>query len=329
MNLFLCYTPLQLVLSLRIIENLKLTASSVDVFYVSKVDNLMTKNALHDLADYGCNVQFVHMKYKYPLYFMTILINFFKKVYSDVYVASVDNILVHFILSRIRFQQLYTFDDGTANIFPNSIYRQEVSIGIIGRVYRWLLGVHYSMFDIKQLSRLHYTIYDGYQNIVEPRVLISLASTLGVSMGCDSSMRSDSISATECNIMLGTVYSEIFESGTDVPAYLKNCIQIIQRTGLPTYYIPHPRERHIKLGVDWHTIDATHIAELEISSLLAEYQQIHLYGFVSSCQFNLATNPRVVNHVFSSVKLIPTFRQVIQEGFLPSSFDVVNIDSDC
>ena len=328
MHLFLCYTPLQLVLSLRIIENLELTASSVDIFYISKVDNQVTENTLNDLAGYGCNVRFVHMKYKYPLYFMTILINFFKKVYSDVYVASVDNILMQFILSRIRFQQLYTFDDGTANIFPNSIYMQERPVGTIGRVYRWLLGVHYSMSDIKRLSRLHYTIYDGYQNIVEPRVLISLVPPVGAAMGSDSSLRHGSLPAIECNIMLGTLYAGIFEPGADVPAYLKKCIQFLKRTGLPTYYIPHPRERHIKLSADWHTIDATHIAELEISSLLAEYQQIHLYGFVSSCQFNLAANPRVVNHVFSSVKLTPPFRQVIQERFLPSSFDVVNIDSD-
>lgn len=50
MNLFLCYTPLQLVIARRIIAVAKLPATQVEVLYIRKCDNNFARNALSWLS---------------------------------------------------------------------------------------------------------------------------------------------------------------------------------------------------------------------------------------------------------------------------------------
>jgi Glycosyltransferase family 52. len=313
------------VIALRIIEKLQLNPGLVEVVYISKVDNVIAKNALFDLARYGCNVRFIHVKHKYPIYFFYMQAIFFKRHFIDVYIASIDGILMQFILSKIKFQKLYTFDDGTANIFPNSIYAQDKPLGFWGAFFKWLFGIHYEMSDIKRLSSLHYTLYKEYKNIVEPLVLISLMPTANKSDETNSSYNS-LLLQSECNVVLGTVYKEIFESGTNISNNLSVCADILNKTGLPTFYLPHPREGDTCANMGFCKIEATRIAEVEILDLLRAYKKIHLYGFVSSCQFNLEANPRISNYVFSSTHFIEVYRHLFTTNFLPKSFNVINLD---
>lgn len=47
---------------------------------------------------------------------------------------------------------------------------------------------------------------------------------------------------------------------------------------------------------------------------------------MSSCQFNLAGEPRVVNHVFNSDRLISAFRTMASANMFPKGFDIVDVD---
>lgn len=325
MNLFVCYTHLQLVIASRIIAHRNILPDEVELFYISKIDNDVTKNTLQDMRDICRKVTFIHMKYKYPLYFPSIFKHFFQRRYDSVFIASIDNILIHFILSRVNFNNLYTFDDGSANIIPDSIYYQPPNLGFVARLYRAILMIRYNIASIKQCSQHHYTIYDGYQNILSKTIGIDLLSSTDDHFIDNYAGRK----GTACNIILGSVYSDIFDSGDlgfDIKNNLNKCWQIVRDTGRDTFYLPHPREIEYFPPSDLKVIKARFIAEREIADILNLYERVYIYGFFSSCQINLAANKRVINNVFYSKSLSPIFKNAISGRIISHGMNVIEID---
>lgn len=76
MVLFVCYTNLQLVIASRIIAEKRMSPLEVEVFYISKVNNDVTRN-IDDIRGICSSVTFMHMKFKYPLSLHSILMHFF------------------------------------------------------------------------------------------------------------------------------------------------------------------------------------------------------------------------------------------------------------
>ncbi|STY64560.1 Glycosyltransferase family 52 [Mannheimia haemolytica] len=52
------------------------------------------------------------------------------KKFNKVFLANINELEIQFLLSAISFQELNTFDDGTANIVQNSIFYQAENIGL-------------------------------------------------------------------------------------------------------------------------------------------------------------------------------------------------------
>lgn len=324
MNLFLCYTPLQLVIASRVIELQRMDKNDVEVFFISKVDSLVVRNTLLELKEYCHKIHFVHMKRKYPLYFLRVFLMFFRRKFDAVYVASIDNVIMHFILSHIKFSVLYSFDDGTANIFPDSMYYQAEKKCITRSLLRLMLGIRVSMQEVKMLSQQHFTIYPGFKNVIDNVHCMSLQSEYK-SLTCSSSSIATPMHEA-CNVMLGSVYSFLFESGVDYPSLLHRCVHYFKENGNPCFYIPHPRQLDESFFSDVEYLKPEFIAEREVLNLLATYKCVHLYGFMSSCQFNLASDSRIINHVFHSDTLVPAFKNISENGLLPPGFDVIDID---
>lgn len=322
MNLFVCYTHLQLVIASRIIAHRNLLPDDVELFYISKIDNDVTKNTLQDMRDICGKVTFIHMKLKYPLYFPAIFRHFFKRRYDAVFVSSIDNILIHFILSRVSFNHLFTFDDGSANIIPGSIYYQSQKVGVIGKVCRTVLMIQFDMESIKKTSQYHYTIYDGSKNIIPRTINIDLLNE------SDDFFADSDVMETACNVILGSVYSEILNAGVDIESILEQCWDYFIKTERKSYYIPHPRESKTFNMGGIETVNAKYIAEKEISLLLKKYKKIYLYGFLSSCQYNLICNKRIVNNVFYLDAMTPIFKNAIQSIPQSSSFKVIHLDNE-
>lgn len=322
MNLFVCYTHLQLVIASRIIAHRNLLPDDVELFYISKIDNDVTKNTLQDMREICGKVTFIHMKLKYPLYFPAILRHFFKRRYDAVFVSSIDNILIHFILSRVGFEHLYTFDDGSANIIPGSIYYQDNNLTITSYLYRKLLSVKFDMMLIKQISRMHYTIYDGYTNIIKKTTLIGFSSHVTDELDGECVSRKES----SCNIFIGAVYSSLFSSNEMTNDYLNKCWAIINNTDRDTFYLPHPREVKYCPPNNVDVIKAKYIAEREISNLLSRYEYVYLYGFLSSCQINLAMDKRIINNIFYSRELSPAFKSAISNSPISKGMNIIDID---
>lgn len=321
MNLFVCYTPLQLVIASRIIAHRNLLPDDVELFYISKIDNDVTKNTLQDMREICGKVTFIHMKLKYPLYFPAIFRHFFKRRYDAVFVASIDNILIHFILSRVSFNHLFTFDDGSANIIPGSIYYQSQKVGVIGKVCRTVLMIQFDMESIKKSSQCHYTIYGSHKNIIPRTMSINMFS----SGDKDFAEAEANTKISACNVILGSVYSDIFISGVDIKGSLDKCWQVVKDTDRETFYLPHPRELTDYTPVHIKKINAKYLAEQEVLMLLKEYNCVYLYGFLSSCQINLAYHPNVVNRVFYSTALSPVFNNAIKSQSY-SSFEIIDIN---
>lgn len=326
MHLFLCYTTLQLVIASRIITKLKLNKNSIEVLYISKIDNIACRNAMDDIKEIASRVHFVHMKYKYPLYFPSLYNLFAGRVFSSVYVASVDNVLMHYVLSRIKFKELYTFDDGTANIFPGSIYYQQPNNNFISRISRLFLNIRYSMDCIKLESIKHYTIYEGYKNIVSRLVPINLLSET-----IKKNTSSFDANHQECNIFLGGIIEDVLQCNADISSFVAKCEAFLNRSGVDVIFIPHPRskEKYFLQNNSWNILNPTHIAEIEIVNLLAKYKTVNLYGFLSSCQLNLQTTERINNFVFYSDSQSGTFKNAIQKICTLNSTDlkIINLDN--
>lgn len=324
-HLFLCYTNLQLVIASRIIIKLKLKKEHVEILYISKIDNHVCRNILSDLEKIACNVNFVHMKYKYPIYFPSLYDYFSGKVFYSVYLASVDNILMHYVLSRIDFKELYTFDDGTANIVPGSIYYQEPTNSFISRISRTLLNIRYTMDDIKHKSIKHYTIYKGFENII-PRVIhIDL---LPDSQESESS--SFDINHQECNVLLGTMIADVIPNKANLPLFIAKCEALLNGLSGNIIFIPHPRskDKYFAHNDSWEVLSPTSIAELEIVNLLYKYKIVNVYGFLSSCQLNLQTSSRINNYVLFSEKQAEIYKDAVQKLCFSNSNNlrVINLD---
>ncbi|XEI34064.1 glycosyltransferase family 52 protein [Aeromonas veronii] len=322
MNLFVCYTHLQLVIASRIIAHRNLLPDDVEIFYISKIDNDVTKNTLQDMREICGKVTFIHMKLKYPLYFPAIFRHFFKRRYDAVFVASIDNVLIHFILSRVSFNHLFTFDDGSANIIPGSIYYQSQKVGVIGKVCRAVLMIQLDMESIKKSSQCHYTIYGSHKNIIPRTMSINMFS----SGDKDFAEAEANTKISACNVILGSVYSDIFCSGVDIIYSLDKCCQVVKDTDRETFYLPHPREIKYSPPSYLKVIKARFIAEREVSELLKKYQYVHVYGFLSSCQINLIGNENIINHVFYLKNLSPIFKEAISGSIALKNMNVIHID---
>lgn len=325
MNLFLCTTPFQLFLSSKIIKKLNIKPGQAFFFYVSSVDNEVVRNNILMIKNSGFNIEHLKTgketkKLKLIILRLYLLRKFFHKKYGNVYIASIDSKVFHFILSWIKFDKLYTFDDGTANIIKDSIYYRKKSTGIKRKAKDYMSGVKYNMDSVKDSSCLHYTVYNQYDNIIKNTCYISLSEKY-------STNRNSSISKNvSCSVFLGTVYHDVFEKNIDIETILTTCLNLIKNNDNDLYYIPHPRETSKEKPTGLMRLTTNNIAEKEIENLLDKYSTIFLYGFMSSSQLNLASNTRINNNIFYSEKMKYLFKKSIKSNLIPPNFNIIKIN---
>ncbi|MDC5651110.1 polysaccharide biosynthesis protein, partial [Acinetobacter baumannii] len=112
-SLVICLTPLQMIIAEKVVAK----QPSVDLLVIALNDNNKYKY-------YFDNFQHPNLKKQYYLFdnnqsiFSKILKvvkfkNFFEinDYYENVYISSIDNKYIHSILSKVKFDNLYTYDD--------------------------------------------------------------------------------------------------------------------------------------------------------------------------------------------------------------------------
>lgn len=174
--LFLCKTPLQAIIILRIIELLNI--KEYDVVYLTKNNTSTDQNYFKKISSNSCNYYYI-FSHKVGKGFNTVIDIFeiirlsnslISDLYQDIYVASFDNLIFRYILKNNPSAKIKSFDDGTANITPSSSY-----FNYDKRKRTILLNKLLSIPDtkkVKQLIEKHYTIYNGFNNIVDEDKLV-------------------------------------------------------------------------------------------------------------------------------------------------------------
>ncbi|QLD33745.1 glycosyltransferase family 52 [Mannheimia varigena] len=272
MNLIICHTPLQVVLAEKIMgENPDDKFHTIVYFDIRTDKNLFYFNRIKEKS-YKYNEIFIKKGISFLVTLLFTRLEFLFARYDKVFVSSVDSILIHSILSSIKFNSLYSFDDGSANILPSSMLFVDKSSLRVKVVNKLLLN-KFDLEKVKALSKKHYTIFNA-PNIIKNTEYLSIVDNLSYSSSGNG----------DVSILLGQpLYSddkkniELFES-------------IINRYNVD-FYFSHPRDNFKLYNVDY--LSSSLIFEEFIPSLLSEYNTLTIYTVYSSAVFSLLNIDRI------------------------------------
>lgn len=238
-SLIICLTPLQMIIAEKIIDKYK--DHKFDLLVISLFDNEKYRYYFNRLKE---KVNLSGYYIYHPSNKIDNLKNFmhFKKFfkhhypefecYQNYYLASIDSRHCQWILSLASIEyNLYTFDDGTANIFPNSIYYLDKKNIFLTRVFLRLQGIKLMTLDLKNISKKHFTIYHNIPNAFNNVEYISLFSNQ------ESSKKNKK---HEVKILLGQPLHEI---SPELNYEYTN--KVIDKLDID-FYFPHPRENLTK-----------------------------------------------------------------------------------
>lgn len=285
MNLVVCNTPFQALQIINLVA--KGIITNFDFFYFCKNKTAQVEYYFEQVKKHAISSQLYISDKRYPYHILDIRRLFKGRYYQSLYSASVDSVFTHSILSFIKFDNFYSFDDGSANLNRNSTYYIEQR-GYFKRILFRLTGCKYDLRKTKSIIRSHYTVYKNKKNIVPNTTYIDFEFPAQCSDGRKETNDKNSVA----NVLLGTVYDEVF-SDNEVIIKKLSCFFADK----DFYYIPHPRDTH-NFFINGMRIDGPEIAESKILSLLKRYETINLYGFGSSVQINMSSHRGVVNYVF-------------------------------
>ncbi|WP_301099017.1 glycosyltransferase family 52 [Otariodibacter sp.] len=273
MNLIVCYTPLQVLIAERIIDlypneqfygvMIYPVANAKYQYYADRLEAKCEQFfSLHQHTDrFNLLKEIIELKYRFS-----------RKVFQRVFVASINDIQIQFLLSAIGFEHFYTFDDGTANIVPSSVYYKDEPNTFIRKAINRGLKNKYSVAKLKSLSEAHYTIYPDFSNIIENTINIDLFPSSALSNDNDS-----------ISILLGQ------------PVYLDNeknitlAKKVIERFNIQ-YYLPHPREQYQLNQVEY--IHTPLILEDYLAQVVKN-KKCKIYTYFSSAVLNIYHNKNI------------------------------------
>ncbi|MCU4482543.1 glycosyltransferase family 52 protein [Acinetobacter ursingii] len=270
-NLIICLTPLQMLIAEKIIEkeggNFELLCfyyndnEKYDYYYNRLCKVCVKKNR------YLVNSTNKIERFKEILKFIFFIKKNMRKKYINVYLSSIDNSFFHVLLSKIFFTNLFTFDDGSANINNRSSYFLGTNISRVQKVFLAIIGNLYTQKRIIKESKKHYTIYKNIKNIIDNTENISIFSN-------ESIQKKGHIE----NIFLGQPSHEFVEI-----SYSK-VLDFLKSKGINKYF-PHPREDEKIDGFLY--VETKYIFEEYIADLLKNGVEVNVYTINSTAALNI------------------------------------------
>ncbi|HBJ3842692.1 TPA: polysaccharide biosynthesis protein, partial [Acinetobacter baumannii] len=211
------------------------------------------------------------------------------------------NKYTHKILSTVNFKNLYTYDDGAANVVKNSIYFKQTFMSKLKDILFKLMGVEFNLNKIKKISRKHYTIYKGIQNIVEQTEYISIIEK-------KEDNRNISVDQ-EIKIFLGQPLKDI-DKNFDVLALKK----LLVMEGI-NYHFRHPRETDEAF---FEEIKTSYIFEDFFAKELSKYRKVIIYTLSSTAALNIISldnvEVRLINNDAINIRYPDLVRLFINSG---------------
>lgn len=313
-SLIMCMTPLQILIAEKII-----TLNSNERFDLLVV-------ALNDNKKYKTYFERVKKLCVNSLYYVQgkgrlVFFDYIKKLkkhnlnnkYNNYYLAGIDSRHCQYILSKNKNPNIFTFDDGTANIITSSLYYSNSKPNFLKRAGWGILGIKHYMKEIKEASLLHYTIYDGIPNIIDNKVYISLVS---------KEKNIEQKTSEVVSFYLGQPLTEISKN-FDLSYVINN----IDKLNID-YYYPHPREKSYPEG-KFQLVDNPLIFEDYIVQFLEKYPDIavEVFSFTSTALLNIMSLDRVkVTYIHDTefFELNHRFYEFTKKSF---GIEHINLDS--
>ncbi len=302
-SLVICFTPLQMLIAEKIVAQ----QPSVDLIVVALNNNekyIYYYNNFHHPNITKQYYLFDNNKSKFFKFINIVKFNKnfkLEKFYENIYVSSIDNKYTHKILSTVNFKNLYTYDDGAANVVKNSIYFKQTFMSKLKDILFKLMGVEFNLNKIKKISRKHYTIYKGIQNIVEQTEYISIIEK-------KEDNRNISVDQ-EIKIFLGQPLKDI-DKNFDVLALKK----LLVMEGI-NYHFRHPRETDEAFFEEKKT---SYIFEDFFAKELSKYRKVIIYTLSSTAALNIISldnvEVRLINNDAINIRYPDLVRLFINSG---------------
>ncbi|MFJ3455771.1 glycosyltransferase family 52 [Scandinavium goeteborgense] len=311
MDLYICFTPLQSLIASQILER---SNNSAALFYYTDTDNEKNRHYFNSLSEKMKLSKYYSRKFSIILLIKLFLFAKKLRTVNTVYLASVDNQIVHYLLSYLDFNRIITFDDGTANISYNSLFYRRIETSKFKRIIHFLFGRQYYREKVIEESLLHYSIYKNKRNIHSFVEHIPLLNTNNIATGAKNKRIK--------SIFLGTVYRDVANTPRD--ANLLHCAVLSFLSGLDdVIYLPHPRERNTIF--EDYTLCTENIAEDVIINYLKQGFNVDVYGFGSSAQFNILNINGIKCYVCMSNLINPDIlnlcHEIVEMGAISKNLD--------
>lgn len=279
MNLIICSSPFQILVAQKIIQQYPKKRFYAMILMVS--DNQKYRYYAQSLIDKcgGGDVYFVKKNRYQPLVLLDLLLLKLKgkKIgrVDDVYLASFDSILIQTLISGIRFGNLYTFDDGTANLVDQSYYyTQDRHTGFVHQLLKKLFNNPYDLHLLKKQSKKHYTVFN-VPNVMQNTQYIPLYHNT------QQTKPSELAYAHQKRIMIGQPIYEMNKALS--PAQIKQKNITLTQSMIDKFaiddYLPHPRENYRITRVKY--IDTKFVAEDYFAQTIQDDTYYTFYTFCS------------------------------------------------
>lgn len=170
-NLIICWTPLQMVIAEKIIDQ-----NPNEKFYVIQMSYTQNErfgyyfNRLKNKSEKAFSFYFPPF-WENDMFIYTTLVelklkNILFPEVKTIFLANVDKPEIHTIVSTHPNAQIKTFDDGTANLVKDS-YLLSNNGHIRKRFYKTFINPTHTPKEIRKSSKEHFTIFEGLPNIME------------------------------------------------------------------------------------------------------------------------------------------------------------------
>ncbi len=310
-NLFICVTPLQIVIAKRIIEEKQLQHVGFIILFYNEntkyrfyIDSLKTENYLTIEYLVSSQKKFDRL---IEVFKLKLFLNQVNLSTQNIYLASIDNSLIYTILSKINFRNLLTFDDGLANLnYQGQYYIDQESS--LQKLFKKVIHVSWNIEKIKKISKCHYTIYPNQNNIISNIIPISLLNLENINLGLTHPKK----------IFLGQPLSEI-----DLRFTSKYINKILNKIGI-SYYYPHPRENTPVSFKNINIIQSNKIIEDYLLELSKD-STIELYTFFSTAVINLVNTPNIKCYVLYNEQLLSKFNN-LYDIFKHSNITLIQVN---
>lgn len=292
-QLFVCFTPLQLLIAKNIVITEKFSNSKILIIKLSdnkKLDFYLEKNQHlfnNQVRIFRPQGKFKFLKLLSLLKFIILNFNFLKV--DTLFIASLHDRFAQIIISLLQPRYLITFDDGIANLYRESIF-------FTSKIIKSL---------ILNKALCHYTIFPNMDNIL-PYDKLKFVQLLESK---DSNISVTNAGRRIVKIFLGQPYDEMSGCISE-----ENIIAILKKLNID-FYLRHPREKVLGQILNITEIINTDLIIEDYLSIYLKNNEndlIELYSLNSTALITTTSFDRVKTYAIANKCLNESYRSIYE-----------------